>query len=141
MRLVIVALLTLISISVSAQFKFIPKGSIEYSPYHAFKIKEFNSDHGRAYYFSPLSTQMGFEVSYKNKISVYTNQILYMDINSISSYQPTLGEWFIGVTYSPLPKVKFKIEHLCVHPIKTDVRTDQKSLYGGYNKISVSYNM
>ena len=131
----------LISVSASAQFKIVPRGSIDYYPRYAIKVKESPSSRGQAYYFSPISTQVGAELEYKKYASIYMHQVLFMDFNSIAKYQPTLGEWFVGVKLHPIDKVTISVEHVCIHPIRTDTPNDRKCLYGGYNKISVSYNM
>lgn len=130
----------LTSLSASAQFSFVPKASLDYYPKHSIKITQGNLLN-TIYSYSPISMQIGGELKYKNLASVYIHQQVFMKPKAINKYQPTLAKWFFGCTLKIIDNLHLKYEHLCIHQIKTDLPSDNVGLFGGYDKISLSYNM
>lgn len=73
----------------------------------------------------------GFGVESVNKIYCVTDNFI--------KNSPYLAKFYIRGFYQITPKIKFQIEHLCIHPIISENKWERFRLRGGHTEISISY--
>lgn len=134
MKTTIIVLLLILSISVSAQLN--PKIAFDYFPKN-YGIKVTTPSAEIINYYGLFRVRLGADYTIK-KFTVFFNQNVYMNKYSGITFRPLQAEWFAGLSYSITAKVKVTYEHLCIHPILTDGKSQTK-IFGGYDVISISY--
>lgn len=144
-KVIITALAFLAFSEAKAQFK--PRASIDYflNAYNVKVSEQINIPGYGPFENSIIATYGSFRVrvggEYRFKrFSAYFDQNVYMNKAQNISFQPLQAEWYTGVKFHIAKELSLKAEHMCMHPILSDVSVKATPrVYGGYNMISLSY--
>ena len=139
-KLIFIALLFIIPITVTAQLK---QGfGIEYYLTNKFEVR--NTEDKTIEWFDPGNFAFLYQLKYDyKKFEFYS--LATICANKAESYQfaPSHSEFTVSVKYK-LEKFNVKFEHTCFHPMLTnthrDIRRTNVKMYGGQTKVGVYYN-
>ena len=138
MKKILIAVLFCISFTVNAQSpEFF--GGIEYFPKNSIKVKQgYNQI---IYDRGDLNLLVGVRYNPIKVLELRLQTDTFMNPNTLFSYTPVGAEYKASITVQVSNKVKVSINHACFHPLQTDKKEIVVKKYGGYTKISVTYNM
>ena len=135
-------LLTIILLSVSfLGYAQSPEffGGIEYFPKNSIKVKQ---DYNQIIYDrGDLNLLVGIRYNPIDILELKLQTDTYMNPNTLFSYTPVAAEYRASITVQVSKKVRVSINHACFHPLQTDKKEIVVKKYGGYTKISLTYNM
>lgn len=146
MKKILLILLSLFSTNLSsAQFK--PRASIDYF-LEGYNMKVYENiqipgigvfENSVISRYGRFRVRIGGEYRIK-RLGLYFDQNVYMIKANSIFYRPLQAEWYTGAKFYITNDISIKAEHLCMHPIMSDVLSKNNSrVYGGYNMISISY--
>lgn len=131
----LIILLLLVEATAAAQIKVNPRIAVDVftTPY---QMKLQNSNTNYIVNYGTFRARVGAEVTYKSFAAGFSQNV-YME-KGRNAFRPLQAEWFVNVSFKLTDKIKVSIEHLCVHPVRSD-GIERIEMFGGYNMISVSY--
>lgn len=91
--------------------------------------------------YGSCKSKIGIEIKNKQtKLSIYFDNVTYMDDFTKGSFIINTMEFYSGVKYTYSDKIKVTFEHLCIHPVMSDGNITHPNVFGGYKyNLSVSY--
>ena len=138
MKKLLIAILFCISFIATAQTpEFF--GGIEYFPKNSIKVKQ---DYNQIIYDrGDLNLLVGIRYNPIDILELKLQTDTFMNPNSLLSYTPVAAEYKASITVQVSKKVRVSINHACFHPLQTDKKEIVVKKYGGYTKLSLTYNM
>ncbi len=142
--LILIAVMTCTFTASSAQVRMYPRASLDYLTYYKMKVVQpmppssGYDELAIIMNYGNIRTRVGCSVDIGKRISLNTEQVMYLQSNNLVSYSPVQGEWTVGISLKISQKIKIGYEHLCIHPLKTDGRIFNQ-VYGGGDYFSISY--
>lgn len=141
-------LFTLTIVTCNAQFKVIQGAGLEAGIGKSVTIKAKRPyDQGKAYVYSLAAEYGNFSCIYKlgvelGKFQLISLTTLYMNKGKTFQFNPTQAVFDIGLIFNVTDKIKFKVDHECIHPIVADFDHPVDEIYGGHTaRIGIYYNL
>jgi hypothetical protein len=123
----------------SVQYEFTMKPKVEIAYYvgqqYFTRLQGADTTNFR---YGQFLTRTGLDFNF-GPFTLYFDTNIYMNKSTNSaSFAPNLAEFYSGLKIDITNKIALKVEHLCIHSLRS-WGNDAPNLYGGYNKISLSY--
>jgi hypothetical protein len=133
----LIILLLLVEATAAAQIKVNPRIALDvFTTPYLLKVQGADLNYNIVDY-GTFRARIGAEASYRRFAIGFTQHVYMRHWNSFT-FRPMQAEWFVNASFRLTDKLKLSVEHLCVHPVRTDgVRNVE--VFGGYNMVSVSY--
>ena len=104
----------------------------------SYRIHEIGNGSSMKFYSGNVCAQLGIGYEYKGlRAEIWTDT--YMGINNALSYHPIMAQYFAKASYTFKKNITFGIEHMCAHPVETDIMYQDNKMYGGYTKVSLRF--